>query len=270
MQEEKKLSEIENQSGTGILQGFGALIERQVKDWYKSPLLFVLTLVQPAIWIILYGKSFPLSSIPGFTGSYFSFLSVGMLAFVVLFASIYSGMNIVFDRQKGVLKKMLVTSASRGSIIMSYVISNLFKALVQVAVLIAVAVALGMQTSRINAVGLTGAFAAEALLAVGLSAFFTMVGVFSADPNVQLAVMSFISLPLLFASNSLFPTGAMPTWLQDVARANPLSYASDAARQTLLGASGTTSLMFDFAFLAVFAVTLSAISIILSLKFLSN
>ena len=125
-----------------MLQGFGALIERQVKDWHKSPTLFVLTLVQPATWTILYGKSFPLSSIPGFTSSYFSFLSVGMLAFVVLFASIYSGMNIVFDRQKGVLKKMLVTSTSRGSIIMSYVISNLFKALVQVAVLIAVAVTL--------------------------------------------------------------------------------------------------------------------------------
>jgi len=163
-----------------------------------------------------------------------------------------------------------VTSTARGSIIMSYVISNLFKALVQVAILIAVAVALGMQTSRINAVGLTGAFAAEALLAVGLSAFFTMIGVFSADPNVQLAVMSFISLPLLFASNSLFPTSAMPTWLQDVAKANPLSYASDAARQTLLGASGMTSLMFDFVFLVVFAVVLSALSIILSLKFLSK
>ena len=98
----------------------------------------------------------------------------------------------------------------------------------------------------------------------------TMVGVFSADPNVQLAVMSFISLPLLFASNSLFPTSAMPTWMQDVVRANPLSYASDAARQTLLGASGMTSLMFDFVFLAVFAVVLSALSIMLSLKFLSK
>ena len=262
--------EKQSQSGYNIFHGFGALVERQVKDWYKSPVLFVLTLIQPAIWIILYGKSFPLSNIPGVSSSYFSFLSVGMLAFVVLFASVYSGMNIVFDRQSGFLKKMLVTSTSRGSIIMSYVISNLFKALVQVGILILVAAALGMQTSHITAMGLVGAFATEALLAVGLSAFFTMVGVFSADPNVQLAVMSFISLPLLFASNSLFPTSVMPAWLQDFARANPLSYASDAARQTLLGTSGMTSLMFDFVFLAVFAVVLSALSVILSLRFLSK
>jgi len=259
-----------NQVQTRLFQGFGALFERQVKDWYKSPVLFTLTLIQPAIWIILYGKSFPLSSIPGLTSSYFSFLSVGMLAFVVLFAAVYSGMNIVFDRQSGFLKKMLVTSTARGTIVISYVIANLFKALVQVGILILVAVALGMQTANITAAGLVGAFAAEALLAIGLSAFFTMVGVFSADPNVQLAVMSFISLPLLFASNSLFPTSSMPTWLQYVAKANPLSYASDAARQTMLGATGMMSLMFDFIFLAVFAVVLSALSIMLSLKLLSK
>ncbi len=264
------MSETHNQFGASLFQGFGALVERQLKDWYKSSLLFVLTLIQPAIWIVLYGKSFPLSSIPGLTSNYFSFLSVGMLAFVVLFASIYSGMNIVFDRQSGLLKKMLVTSTSRGSIVISYVISNLFKVIVQIAILIIVAVALGMQTSHITASGLTGAFIAEALLAVGLSAFFTMVGVFSTDPNVQLAVLSFISLPLLFASNSLFPTSSMPDWLQLVAKANPLSYASDAARQTLLGSSGMTSLMFDFTFLAIFALVFSLLSVILSLKFLSK
>jgi ABC-2 type transport system permease protein len=264
------MSQKQNQSGYNIFHGFSALVERQVKDWYKSPVLFLLTLIQPAIWIILYGKSFPLSGIPGVSSSYFSFLSVGMLAFVVLFASVYSGMNIVFDRQSGFLKKMLVTSTSRGSIIMSYVISNLFKALVQVAILILVAASLGMQTSHMTAMGLAGAFVAEALLAVGLSAFFTMVGVFSADPNVQLAVMSFISLPLLFASNSLFSTSTMPTWLQYVAKANPLSYASDAARQTLLGTAGMTSLVLDFAFLAIFAVMLSVLSVMLSLRFLSQ
>jgi ABC-2 type transport system permease protein len=165
---------------------------------------------------------------------------------------------------------MLVTSTSRGNIIMSYVASTLVKAIVQVAILLTVAVLLGMQTTHLTAYGLAAAFVAEALLATGLSAFFTMIGILSADPNVQLAVMSFISLPLLFASNSLFPTSSMPKWLQYVAKANPLSYASDAARQTLLGAPGMTSLMFDFAILALFAVVLSGLSVVLSLRFLSK
>ena len=261
--------EMSIQSRISFFQGFGALVERQVKDWYKSPVLFFLTLIQPAIWIILYGKSFPLSTVPGLTSNYFSFLSVGMLGFVVLFASVYSGMGIVFDRQSGFLKKMLVTSTSKGSIIMSYVLSNLFKALFQVAILLIVAVALGMQTANITAVGLSGAFFAEALLAVGLSAFFTMAGIFSADPNVQLAVMSFVSLPLLFASNSLFPTSSMPTWLQDIAKANPLSYASDAANRRCSAVPGRQISCLTL-FSCFFALVFSALSVVLSLKFLSK
>lgn len=62
----------------------------------------------------------------------------------------------------------------------------------------------------------------------------------------------------------------MPVWLQWVAKANPLSYASDAARQTLLGASGMASLTFDFAFLAVFAIVFSVSSVMLWLRFLTK
>lgn len=264
------MAEVSYQPKMSMFQGFGALVERQVQDWYKSPLLFILTLIQPAIWIIFFGKSFPLNNIPGVTSNYFSFLAAGMLGFVVLFASVFSGMGIVFDRQSGFLRKMLVTSTSRGSIVMSYSISNLFKAVVQVTILLVVSIGLGMQTSHITAIGLVGAFVAEALLAVGLSAFFTMVGIFSADPNVQLAVMNFISLPLLFASNSLFPTSSMPVWLQYIAKVNPLSYASDATRQALLGSSGMISLTLDFIILASFALAFSILSIVMSLKFLTK
>lgn len=70
---------------------------------------------------------------------------------------------------------------------MNYVVSTVLKALVQVAILLIVAVLLGMQTSHITTAGLIATFVAEALLAVGLSAFFTMVGILSADPNVLLA-----------------------------------------------------------------------------------
>lgn len=102
-----------SESGKSFFQGFRALVLRQIKDWYNSTILFVLSLVQPVIWIVLYGLSFPKVALPGISSNYFSFLSVGMLGFVVLFASIFSGMAIVFDRQSGFLKEMLVTSVSR-------------------------------------------------------------------------------------------------------------------------------------------------------------
>ena len=148
--------------------------------------------------------------------------------------------------------------------------STVLKALVQVAILIAVAILLGMQTSNITAVSLAVTFFAEALLAIGLSAFFTMVGILSADPNVQLAVLSFISLPLLFASNSLFPINFMPLWLQYITKINPLTYANDIARQTLLGLTGINSSVIDFIVLGSFAAVFSIISVLLSLRFLSK
>ena len=97
-----------------------------------------------------------------------------------------------------------------------------------------------------------------------------MVGILSAESSVQLAIMNFISLPLLFASNSLFPTNSMPTWLQYIAKLNPLSYANDAARQLLFGSAGMTSLAFDLLFLTAFAIVFSALGVIFSLRLLSK
>lgn len=253
-----------------FLHGFGALSRRQFRDLYSSPVLLLITLSQPVIWLVLYGQSIPIAQLPGIASNYFSFLSVGMLSFVVMFAAIFSGMSIVFDRQLGFLKKVLVTSMARGSIIMSYVVSNVIKSLVQVAILLGVAAVLGMNLSHITFTGLGGAFAAEALLAIGLSTFFTMVAIISENSQTQLAIMNFISLPLLFVSNGLFPTSSMPMWLQYVAKVNPLSYANDAARQLLLGSTGMTSLYLDFAFLIGFAGLFSIMGIILSWRYLNR
>lgn len=252
------------------LQGFVALLRRQLRHWYRDPVLFLLGLIQPVVWLGLYGKAFPAGvAIPG-TGDYFSFVSAGMLSFIVLFGSVFGGTTIVFDKQLGHLKRILGTPVARGSIVMSYVLTNTFKCLVQAAVLLAMALALGMGLSRVTVNTVGAVFAAEALLALGLSALFTMAGVFSGNSSTLLAVMNFIALPLMFASNSLFPIDAMPGWLQAVARLNPMSYANDAARQALLGSVGLASVPMDFAVLGGFAIGLSLLSIVLSLRHLSR
>lgn len=85
-----------------------------------------------------------------------------------------------------------------------------------------------------------------------------------------MAIINLINLPLLFASNAIFPVTIMPTWLQDVVKVNPVSYANDAGRQLLIGATGANSLLLDFAVLIGFAVVLSAIGIVLSWRLLSK
>ena len=277
------------------LHGLWTLVHRDLKGWYKSPTFLVVTLVQPIVWLALYGKTISYKalftdSLGGLnlpkqaidsnanqllqtafgTSDYFAFLTAGMLAFIVLFGASFSGISIVFERRFGFLGKALTTPVSRSVIVMSKVLSSVVKSLAQAAIVLILAVILGMQLSNVTLLGLGGTFAALFLLAVGLSSIFMMSALRSANWQLQLAVMNFISLPLLFASNALFPIKFMPTWMQYVASLNPMSYATDVARQLLIGSSGTVSLQLDFVYLGTFATLFSATGAVLSWKYLSK
>jgi ABC-2 type transport system permease protein len=85
-----------------------------------------------------------------------------------------------------------------------------------------------------------------------------------------MTVMNLLNLPLLFASNALFPTSIMPSWLQTVANVNPVSYATDASRQLILYPINMSKLIMDFTVLGIFALVFSAIGILLSWRYLSR
>jgi len=85
-----------------------------------------------------------------------------------------------------------------------------------------------------------------------------------------MALINLLNLPLLFASNALLPAKLMPTWLQWVVRVNPVSYATDAIRQLLIGAVGTNAIAVDFGVVLGFAVVLSTLGIVLSWRLLSK
>jgi ABC-2 type transport system permease protein len=85
-----------------------------------------------------------------------------------------------------------------------------------------------------------------------------------------MAVINLLNLPLLFASNALFPTSLMPDWLQPLTKINPITYATDATRQLILYSIDMPKLILDFAFLGVFAAVFSTIGIVLSWRYLSR
>jgi ABC-2 type transport system permease protein len=239
------------------------------------------------VWLALFGKALNFSTfisgsgaplakqnaiLLGYFGttSYFSFLACGMLAFVVLFTSAFSGMSVVFDRRFGFLNKALSTPVARGAIVMGKVLQSVSRSLIQAAIVLVIAIILGMETGHFTVVGIAGAFVIIFLMATGLSALFTMLALRSSDWQTQVAIINLINLPLLFASNALFPKSIMPTWLQDIVNVNPVSYANDAVRQLLIGAAGMASLWLDFGVLFGFAFILSAIGIVLSWRLLSK
>jgi ABC-2 type transport system permease protein len=267
------------------MSGLMALTGREIKKWYKNPTVLFVSLIQPIIWMGLFGKAMNLSALAGNspqaltifqntfgTDSYFSFMAVGMLAFVVLFATMFSGMSIVWDRRLGFLNKVLSTPASRSSIILSKVNIAVIRALIQAGIVLIAAVVLGLAFgAAFTPIYLLGVFAALFLMSIGLSALFVAIAIRSTKWETQMAIMNLVNLPLLFASNALFPTSIMPSWLQDVANVNPVSYGTDAARQLLLhGSVNWTSVTNDFIFLGVFAVVFATIGIVLSWRYLSK
>ena len=272
---------------TSPLHGLWALTHRDLRKWYKNPIQLFISLIQPVVWLGLFGKAMNFGAFVSGAGgtqaqqnaimlnmfgttSYFSFLACGMLSFVILFTAAFSGMSVVFDRRFGFLNKVLSTPVSRGTIVMAKVLQSVGRALTQAAIVLLIAVVLGMDTSHFTILGVFGAFSIMFLMAFGLSSLYVMLALRSTDWQTQMAIINLLNLPLVFASNALFPTKLMPTWLQYVVKINPVSYANDAARQLLLGALGLNSLAIDFGYLLAFAILLSTTGIILSWRLLSK
>src|SRR5207245_815705 len=191
------------------------------------PIQLFISLIQPLVWLGLFGKALNFGSFVSQSGapaalqnqimlatfgttSYFSFLSAGMLAFIILFTAAFSGMSVVFDRRFGFLNKALSTPVGRGAVVTSKVLQTVIRSLIQAAIVLGIAIALGMDTSYMTALGIAGAFTILFLMSFGLSSLFVMLALRSSDWQTQMAIINLLNLPLLFASNALLPVKLMP------------------------------------------------------------
>lgn len=278
-----------NQKSTGRLHGLWALTNRELLKWYKAPATLFTSIIQPIIWIALFGKVMNLggfiTSNPSIspqaaqrimlqtfgTSDYFSFMSVGMLSSMVLFTTMFSGISIVFDRRLGFLNMVSSTPVSRGIIIFSKVLSATVKSIAQAAVVLVIALLLGLQLGPdFTLVNVLGVFAVLSLMGIGLSSLFLLLALRSTKWETQMAIANLLNLPLMFASNVLFPISYMPEWLQPIARINPVTYTTDAVRQLLVYNMDITQLALDFAYLGVFAAMFATIGVVLSRRYLSK
>lgn len=278
------------------LHGLWALTNRDLVKWYKNPVQLIISLVQPIVWLGLFGKAFNIAgliptNIPGVsaaeidlasfgTTSYFSYLAGGMLAFIILFTAAFAGMSVVWDKRFGFMNKALSTPVGRGSIVVGKILQSTVRSLIQAAIVLVIAIVLGMDTANLSALTIGGSFVMLFLMSFGLSSLFVMLALRSSDWQTQMAIINLLNLPLLFASNAMLPVKIMPDWLKTVIRFNPVSYAVDGVRQMLLGtgsaaasAAGYTvlaPLWVDFSVLVGFAALLSVLGIILSWRLLTQ
>ncbi len=265
------------------------LMVRDLKKWFRSPAWLFASLVQPILWLVLFGNAFnPTSMIPSFPGSegvktqilqstfggapnYITFLAAGMLCFLVVTWAMWAGGPLVTDRSLGYLNKLLVAPISRTAITFSLLLSSILKGIVLSAILLVVALLLPgglVFGGGFGAMDLLGVFAALTLLSVGFLWLFMMLSVRARRFETLAAIGSTLGLPLLFASSALLPVASMPGWLAAVAQVNPISKAADIIRyliiQGSLGGAALSSVASDFAYLGAFAAICTILGIIMS------
>jgi ABC-2 type transport system permease protein len=269
--------------------GLWALTNRDLKKWYQNPIVFVIGIIQPILWLALLGKAMNMSSlftaIPGMpasavtaamqtsfgTGDYFSFMAMGMVAFTTVFTTAFVGISVVFDRRLGFMNKVLSTPVSRSMIILSKVISASIRSVFQAAIVTAIAFVLGLQLGvNFSAFSIFGVFAIVFLIGFGLSSLFTAITLRTTRMETPQAIFNLVTLPLMFASSAYFPIKNMPNWLQAIANANPISYTIDAVRRLMIFGDGFDKLPLDFAFVGIFAVVMTIICVVLSWRFLNK
>jgi ABC-2 type transport system permease protein len=160
---------------------------------------------------------------------------------------------------------------SRSVIILAKVFSASVRAIFQAAIVATVAFALGLVVgTNFGLFSLLGVFAMVFLLSVGLSSLFTALTLRTTRMETPQAIIQLITLPLMFASSAYFPITQMPEWLQVIASINPISYAIDGIRRLMIFSDGFAPLPFDFLYVGMFAVIVTAICVVLSWRYLNK
>ena len=209
--------------------------------------------IQPALWLVVFGKTFSsLHAIPSGGVPYLDFLAPGVLAQSTLFVAVFYGIQVIWERDAGVLSKLMVTPTPRSALVTGKAFAAGMRALSQAIVVIVLSLLLGVAL-YLAPWRLIGAGAAAMLGAAFFAALSMTVAGLVLTRERLMGIGQAITMPLFFASNALYPVSIMPRWLQIIALLNPLSYEVNALRGLLIGTPANYWL--DFGVLA-FAVTL--------------
>jgi ABC-2 type transport system permease protein len=219
-------------------KGFTAIYWRDMIKFFRNRALLFSALIQPILWLILYGVSmssninlfYPNSAnLSSGSINYMTFMTAGVVGMTILFTCLYSGQNIQFDKQYGLMKEIVVSPMPRSQILVGETLAGITKALIQATIVILFGYVLGVQfffgltfTGTLGAIG--GVILFAVLFSVGLMFLSIAIAMRVKDHNVSQAVITLLTLPLFFASNALYPIDSLPAILKGAAFLNPLTH----------------------------------------------
>src|SRR3989338_3123537 len=206
---------------------------RQIKRYYRSKSRIVGSLAQPLLFLVSLGFGFgPIFQRAG-QGNYIEFLAPGVISMSIIFTAIFSGIELIWDRQFGFLKETLVAPVSRLNIMLGRTLWGATVAAGQGLVVFFISLLAGFRPQ--NWLLLPGIIALMVLVALLFTALGTAVASTMEDMQGFQLIMNFLIMPLFFLSGALFPLNGLPPALVLVAKFNPLSYGVDALRHLMIG-----------------------------------
>jgi ABC-2 type transport system permease protein len=230
---------------------------RQIKRFLRVKARLVSSILMPFLFLAFLGL--PLSFIPAMEIAGMrplDFLAPGIVGMTLLFAATMSGASVVWDKEFGFLKEVLVAPVNRFSLILGRSLGGMTTAIAQAFIIIAMAVAMGVRISSVSG------FFLSIVFMILTCATFTGVGLILAtklgDTEGFMSIMNLIIMPIFFLSGAFFPLQAMPSWLRYIMYIDPLTYGVDGLRGTLVGGAAFP-LWLDFVVLLILSIVLAGL-----------
>jgi ABC-2 type transport system permease protein len=236
------------------------LTRRSVTALLRQPAFVLITLIQPAIWLLLFGALFEKAvQIPGFGAggrSYLEFLTPGVVGMTALFSAAWAGTVYIEDMNLGVMDRLLASPVRRGAMMNGTIAYQSITAVVQTAVIIGIAYLAGARFEN-AAVGIVLTFLAAVLLTIVFAALSNAIALLTRTQDSLIGISQLLSLPLAFLSSAIMNPSLAPGWVQTAARYNPLDWAVVVSREALSAAPDWAAVWPRVCALAGLAVVMS-------------
>jgi ABC-2 type transport system permease protein len=238
------------------------MTQRRLTALARQPWFLLITLIQPAIWLFLFGNLFRrIVELPGFGGgSYLTYLAPGVVVMSALSSSMWAGMGALEEIERGTLNRFLVTPVARSAIMNANVAEQALSTAVQSLIIVGLA-ALGGASFSGGPAGIVLLVLAAVLLGTVFSALSNTVGMLVRQRETIIGLNTMLLLPLTFLSPVFMPKALMPGWMQHVSAANPVTWALLSSREALASDPDWGSAAWRGGLLAALAAAMVALSI---------
>jgi ABC-2 type transport system permease protein len=203
-------------------------IVRHVRTDIRIPIWLFVNIVQPILWLLLFTQIFK-TTMEAQGVDYIQHFSPAVIVMTVMFGSVWSGMGLLMDIEMGVLSKMLATPVSRMSIILARVAGSMVMLIIQALIIFGIALALGLDITS-GAPGVIYTLFIITLLGFGFAGLSCGLALLFRRQETLIAVLNFVSLPVMFLTSSFVPKEFLPRWIDIIRQINPVEYAISGVR----------------------------------------